>query len=144
MKHKIIHPFTKQVFNLYSKQGKQLLKQYIVSYNNYIKLGGKKNTGTQIIKKRNITSKNKESIKISMIKLTKLTEELRTTEDPRIGANNTNTLQTVDNFIEKYNQFIELMKIANTKKLKTKKDKEIIKNAKEVDNKLKTKFVNLI
>ena len=142
MKHKIIHPFTKQVFNLYSKQGKQLLKHYIVSYNNYIKLGGKKKTKT--IKKRNITSKNKESIKTSIIKLTKLTEELRTTEDPRIGANNTNTLQTVDNFIEKYNHFIELIKIANTKKLKTKKNKEIIKNAKEVDKKLKTKFINLI
>ena len=65
MKHKIIHPFTKQVFNLYSKQGKQLLKHYIVSYNNYIKLGGKKKTKT--IKKRNITSKNKESIKTSII-----------------------------------------------------------------------------
>ena len=36
----IIHPSTKQVYNLYSKQGKQLLKHFIVSYNNLKKTGG--------------------------------------------------------------------------------------------------------
>ena len=36
----IIHPSTKQVYNLYSKQGKQLLKKFIFSYNHLKKTGG--------------------------------------------------------------------------------------------------------